>query len=145
MGIFSSSSHAAPNETQARRAEGTALSIIASGTTIVGDIETAGTVKIEGRIRGSVRAGSQVLITQGGMVEGDVSAPEAIIGGEVHGTIRVEQRVEIQSSSVVHGDIYTQRILVAEGGVVNGNISMGESPEGIPERPLSSRIHANVE
>ncbi len=126
MGIFSSSPSVAP-EASARKSETATLSIIAAGTTIVGDVETAGTIKVEGRIRGSVRAAGQILLAQGGMIEGDLYTREAIIGGDVQGTIRVEERVEIQSSAVVHGDIVTTRIHIAEGGQINGTVTMGQA------------------
>lgn len=126
MGIFSSSTSAVP-EAGTRKAETTSLSIIAAGATIVGDIETAGTIKIEGRIRGTVRAAGQILLAQGGIIEGDLFTREAIIGGDVQGVIRAEERVEIQPSAVIHGDVVTARIHIAEGGQINGSVTMGQA------------------
>lgn len=103
-----------------------ALSIIGTGMRVVGDITADGVVKVEGTIVGTVHAGRQVLVAKGGMVEGDVFAREAIIGGEVRGTIEATERVELQATSVVHGDITTKRLLVQEGGEVNGVVRMGE-------------------
>jgi cytoskeletal protein CcmA (bactofilin family) len=62
-------------------------------------------------------------------VEGDIITKEAIIGGEVRGTIQAEERVEIQTTSVVHGDINTKRLLVQEGGEVNGVLRMTTGAE----------------
>ena len=103
-----------------------ALSIIGSGMRVVGDITADGVVKIEGTVVGTVRAGRQVLVAKGGEVEGDVITREAIIGGEVRGTVLADERAEIQPSSVVHGDITTKRLLVHEGGEINGVVRMGE-------------------
>src|SRR5256885_8170090 len=63
---------------------------------------------------------------KGGEVEGDVISREAIIGGEVRGSIRADERIEIQSTSVVHGDVAAKRLLVQEGGEINGVVRMGE-------------------
>src|SRR2546425_1999155 len=103
------------------------LSIIGTGMRVVGDITADGVVKIEGKVVGTVRAGRQVLVGKGGEVEGDVISREAIIGGEVRGSIRADERVEIQASCVVHGDIAAKRILVQEGGEINGVVRMGET------------------
>jgi cytoskeletal protein CcmA (bactofilin family) len=103
------------------------LSIIGTGMRVVGDITAEGVVKVEGTVVGTVRAGRQVLVAKGGTVEGDVMAREAIVGGEVRGSIQAEERVEIQTASVVHGDIATKRLLVHEGGEINGVIRMGEA------------------
>ena len=94
---------------------------------VVGDITADGVVKIEGTVVGTVRAARQVLVGKGGEVEGDVISREAIIGGEVRGSIRADERIEIQSTSVVHGDVIAKRLLVQEGGEINGVVRMGEN------------------
>lgn len=103
------------------------LSIIGTGMRVVGDIMAEGVVKVEGVVSGTVRAGRQVLVAKGGEVEGDIITREAIVGGEVRGSIQAQERVEIQATSVVHGDITTKRLLVQEGGELNGVLRMGEA------------------
>jgi cytoskeletal protein CcmA (bactofilin family) len=120
MAIFTEKGHSAA-ESEA------GLSIIGPGMRVVGDINADGVVKIEGTVVGTVRAGRQVLVGKGGEVEGDVIAREAIIGGEVRGSIRADERVEIQATSVIHGDIAAKRLLVQEGGEINGVVRMGEA------------------
>ena len=102
------------------------LSIIGAGLHVVGEMATEGVVKVEGSIRGNIRATKQVLVTKGALVHGDIYTTEAIIGGEVRGSIYAENRIEVQDTSVVHGDIGTRRLMVHEGGEVNGHILMGE-------------------
>ena len=106
-----------------RRVDG-GLSIIAAGTVITGDVRTEGTVKVEGEVLGNVHAGQQVLLARGSRVKGDVQTREAVIGGIVEGAIRAIERVEIQATAVVQGDVTTQRIVIAEGGQVNGGLEM---------------------
>lgn len=110
----------------------TALSIIAAGTRVVGEVDSDGLVKIEGTVVGSVRAGRQVLVAKGGTVEGDILTREAIIGGAIRGSILADERVEVQASSAVNGDITTQRIVIEEGGEVNGHVQMG-NPNALSE------------
>lgn len=119
MAIFAEKGQGAPDAVAG-------LSIIGGGMKVVGDITAEGVVKIEGTVVGTVRAGRQVLVAKGGLVEGDVFSREAIIGGEVRGGIQAEERVEIQTSSVVHGDIATKRLFVQEGGEINGVVRMGD-------------------
>ena len=102
------------------------LSIIGAGLHVVGEMSTEGVVKIEGSISGSIRATMQVLVAKGGLVQGDIYTTEAIIGGEVRGSIYADNRIEVQDTSVIHGDIATKRLMVQEGGEVNGHIRMGE-------------------
>src|SRR5260370_1288110 len=88
---------------------------------------------MEGMGVGRVGAGRQVRGGKGGEGEGDVISREAIIGGEVRGSIRADERIEIQSTSVVHGDVVAKRLLVQEGGEINGVVRMGDAAlEGEP-------------
>ncbi len=106
------------------------LSVVAAGMRITGQLDTNGTVKVEGFVAGSIRAERQVLVAKGGVVEGDVLTREAVIGGEVRGAIYADERVEVQTTSQIHGDITTKRILLQEGGEVNGHLRM-EDPKAL--------------
>jgi cytoskeletal protein CcmA (bactofilin family) len=118
------------NELRRRRSDQMPFSIVAKDMTIVGDLETEGLVRIEGRVRGTVRAGSQVLIGQGAQLEGDLHTKEAVIGGEVVGSIHATERVELQPTAVVTGNIITPRIAVMEGGKVTGEVRIQDQPNG---------------
>lgn len=127
MAIFTKDNPAVTGETKAggNGGEGT-LSIIAGGMRVVGDIETEGVVKIEGRVEGSIRAGRQVLIGRQGEVKGDITTREAVIGGKVQGTVNATERLEVQATSTIVGDINTKSIAVAEGGRINGTVRIAD-------------------
>ncbi len=112
------------------------LSVIAVGMSINGRLDTNGVVKVEGKVTGSVRAERQVLVAKGGMVDGDILTREAVIGGEVRGAIFADERVEVQATSQINGDITTRRILLQEGGEVNGHVRM-EDPKALSRKPRS--------
>jgi cytoskeletal protein CcmA (bactofilin family) len=111
---------------QAGEAAAAGLSIIGAGMKVVGDLNAEGVIKVEGTVVGTVRAARQVLVAKGGVVEGDIFTREAIIGGEVRGGIHADERIEAQTGSVVHGDLATKRLLVQEGGEINGVVRMAE-------------------
>ncbi len=125
-----------PDQDKAARRE-PGLSVVACGMSINGQLDTNGVVRVEGKVTGSIRAEHQVLIAKGGMVDGDILTREAIIGGEVRGAIYADERVEVQATSLINGDITTKRILLQEGGEVNGHVRM-EDPKALSrknERP----------
>jgi cytoskeletal protein CcmA (bactofilin family) len=99
-------------------------SVIATGLKIVGDVETSGTLKIEGTVQGSIRGARQVIVGRSGVIQGDIQAEEIVLGGRVVGTVTATERVEIQANSVIEGDIHTRSIVVFEGGLLNGNVRM---------------------
>jgi cytoskeletal protein CcmA (bactofilin family) len=120
------------------------LSIIANGMRIVGDIETSGVVKVDGRVDGSVNGARQVLLGRGASIRGSIVADEVVVGGVVEGGIVASERLELQGSAVVHGDIETKSIVVLEGARINGSVVMrdaatqsGEEHRGkTPTEPL---------
>jgi cytoskeletal protein CcmA (bactofilin family) len=129
MAIFSSTPRETDSNQMRRRTDHTTLSIIAKDLTVAGDLATDGVVKIEGTVKGTIRAGTQVLIAPGAVVQGDLHTAEAVIGGRVEGTVHATDRVEVQATAQVEGDVFTPRIVVLEGGSVNGSVKMGPPPE----------------
>jgi cytoskeletal protein CcmA (bactofilin family) len=125
MGIFSNPARDEQgNELRRRKTDQIPFSIIASDMTVIGDLETEGVVRIEGRVKGTVRVGSQVLVASGAVIEGDLHTQEAVISGQVSGGIRATDRVELQGSAVVTGDIHTPRIAIVEWAKVSGEVKM---------------------
>lgn len=112
----------------ARGANGeTTLSIVSAGTTLTGDIECNGILKIEGRIDGSVRRARQVMLAKEGAVHGDVTAQEVVVGGVIHGNVSASDRLELQTTAIVNGEITTKSIIVMEGARINGGVKMTEA------------------
>ena|SRR5687768_12803332 len=120
------------NELRRRKSDQVPFSIIAKDMSIMGDMETEGVVRVEGRIRGTVRAASQVLVGQGAQIEGDLHTREAVIGGDVVGSIHATERVELQTTASVTGNIHTPRIAVMEGGKVSGEVRIHEPTTNEP-------------
>jgi cytoskeletal protein CcmA (bactofilin family) len=129
MAMFSKDSPDKPDAKAIATAEA-ALSIIAFGMKVLGDIETTGVIKIEGTVEGHIRGARQVLVGRQGEVKGDVQGREVVVGGKIEGTVSATERVEIQGTSTVSGDIYTKSIVVMEGGRINGSVRMDENGRG---------------
>ena len=127
MAIFAKDENGTGDSKNGAAAGEGAMSIIAAGMTVTGDIDSAGVVKVEGRVEGSVRTARQVLIGRQGEVKGDIETREAVIGGRVEGTITATERVDVQATASVNGDIHTKSIVVQEGGKINGTVKMTEA------------------
>ena len=102
------------------------ISIIGPGMKVVGDCETDGTIRIEGRVEGSVRAGKAVVIGKDGLVIGDIATQDAVISGTVNGTLVAESRLELQATCRIEGDIRARRMQLEEGAILNGTVHMGD-------------------
>ena len=103
------------------------ISIIGPGMKVVGDCLTDGTVRVEGIVEGSVKAGKAVVVGKQGAVIGDVQTQDAVISGRVSGTLVAESRLELQATCQIDGDVRTRRMQLEEGALLNGTVHMSES------------------
>ncbi len=115
------------------------ISIIGAGMTMVGDTDTDGSLRIEGTIRGSVRAGKSVVVGKDGLVDGSVFTQDAVIAGRVSGGIHAESRLELQATSEVSGEIVAPRMQVEEGAKVQGQVAVGESAVKAASKTVKSQ------
>jgi cytoskeletal protein CcmA (bactofilin family) len=103
-----------------------AASCIGSEMSIVGNVECKGTAQIFGRIEGELRA-SDLLISDGAQVEGNVVAQDVTVCGRVKGTIRAV-RVKLQKGGAVEGDIFHQSLSIDENSLFEGTSRRVENP-----------------
>lgn len=111
------------------------ISIIGPGMRVSGDCQTEGTLRIEGSVEGTIRAGKAVVLGKDGIVDGDISTQDAVIGGRVTGSIVAESRLELQATCVVEGEIRARRLKLDEGGKLNGTVQIGEVTAQAGARP----------
>jgi len=102
------------------------ISIIGPGMRVTGDCQTEGTLRIEGTVEGTVRAGKAVVLGKDGVVDGDITTQDAVIGGRVNGSIVAESRLELQATCIIEGEVRARRIKLEEGGRLNGTVHIGE-------------------
>lgn len=122
------------NKADVPRELGDVVSIIGPGMKVVGDCTSDGTIRVEGRVDGSVAASKSVVVGKDGMVKGDISTQDAIIAGKVSGSVSAESRIELQATCRVQGDIRSRRVKLDEGGQVDGQLHMGaSSPKSSPQ------------
>ena len=102
------------------------VSVIGPGMEITGDIKCDGTVRVEGKVEGSIRATKSVVVGQTGRVKGDIETQDVVVGGAVTGTVVGASRVELHDTCRVRGDIQSRRIKLDEGGHVEGRLHMAQ-------------------
>jgi cytoskeletal protein CcmA (bactofilin family) len=80
------------------------------------------------------------VIGKEGVVNGDITTQDAIIGGKVSGSVVAESRLELQATCLVEGEIRARRIKLDEGGRINGKVYIGEAsaPQSVA-KPAAAR------
>src|SRR3954471_23984847 len=100
------------------------------GTNVTGELEFAGTLRIDGNFHGSISTSDILIIGEHASVHADIKVGEIEIHGQVSGSIEAKRRVEICATGRLRGDIRTPVLAVIPGGVVDGRIHMaGDHPD----------------
>ena len=97
--------------------------LIAEGTEILGDVNFRGNMHVEGRIVGDIKSFDGTFrLVEGGVVEGDIQAPNVIINGAVKGDVRTSGKIELASKAEISGNVYYNLIEMVIGAQVNGSL-----------------------
>jgi cytoskeletal protein CcmA (bactofilin family) len=118
---------------------------IGKSITIKGDLTGNEDMVIEGNVDGKVDLpNNQLTVGANGTVRAEIDAKSVVIVGRVTGNIHGTERVEIQGTGIVEGDVAAPRLVVAEGAVVNGSISMskkaGAAAPAAPPTPAGPEV-----
>ena len=99
-------------------------SIISADMNILGNMVSDGTVDIDGRIEGNVRA-HHITVREGGKIHGDLHADIAQVYGQVHGVVRARE-VHLYASCHVEGTIMHETLSVEDGAFVDGKFKRSD-------------------
>jgi len=103
--------------------------IIGPNTSLTGDIEAGGFTRIDGSIRGDVKAKGRVVVGERARMKGNVSGTNITVGGVVCGNIIADGHLVILSTAIVIGDIITRRIQADDGCFINGRVAVCPTDE----------------
>ena len=114
------------NKKDSRMAEiSNSANTISKETSIDGNVETTGNLRIEGKVKGNIRARSKVVLGISGEVEGNIYAQTADIEGTVKGMVQVEGLLTLKSNAHIKGNINTGKLIMEAGAVFDGRCKMG--------------------
>lgn len=102
------------------------LNMISAGTSVEGKIRSQGNVRIDGKVIGEVSVSESLAVGISGEIEGNITAKNVTVGGKIRGSINAGDKVVFESKSVVRGDVRAARLVIDEGSVFDGKVSMTE-------------------
>lgn len=103
------------------------INMISTGSLITGTFKSKSDLRVSGTIDGHVYAESKCIVSESGLVKGDLSTKEADIAGAVEGELIVSNRLILRSTARVTGDITTKVLMVEEGAKIDGACKMAEN------------------
>jgi cytoskeletal protein CcmA (bactofilin family) len=94
---------------------------IGQNVTVEGKITSRQDIRIDGHVAGSIEVGEhEVVLGVGCTVKANLNARTVIVGGTVNGDVVATERIQIQSTGVLVGDVVSPRLIVQEGGQLQG-------------------------
>jgi cytoskeletal protein CcmA (bactofilin family) len=116
------------------------FNVLNEGTTVTGDIESKGDIRIDGVLVGTVRTKSKLVLGRSGRIEGNVEANSCDVNGVVQGNVKINDILYVKATGKIEGDINTGKLVVESGGRFNGKCSMGSSTTPIDQgRKIESK------
>jgi cytoskeletal protein CcmA (bactofilin family) len=106
--------------------DSTAINLLGAGTTIVGDINSNGDIRINGILTGNLTTKGRVIIGETGKIKGEITCKNADILGLVEGKFVVADLLSLKSTATVIGDVTIGRISIEPGCRFNGSCKMTE-------------------
>lgn len=101
-------------------------SLIGAGTRIEGDVIFSGGLRVDGEVKGDVRAAEDhtatLVISAQARIEGEIHVSHCVINGSVSGTVQVAESLELQPGAQVTGDVHYANLEMHQGAVVQGRL-----------------------
>lgn len=99
-------------------------SLIGQGSSVQGDINFAGGLRVDGQVVGNVLGldDGTLVVSEKARIEGKVRTSRLILNGEIAGPIEAHEYVELQSQARVRGDVRYRTLEMHPGAVVEGRL-----------------------
>jgi|SRR5450830_201467 len=116
-----------------RKSKGTIDSLIGVSTSIEGNVNFKGGLRIDGHIKGSINAEqgqpSVLVISEHAKIVGEIRAVHLIVNGEIIGDVHSVELLELQPKARITGDVYYKALEMHGGALVSGKLSHDQNAE----------------
>lgn len=97
---------------------------LGAGTKINGKLHFDGQATIDGEVDGEIVAQAHITVGQQAIVKGKVTAQSILVQGKVMADVVAEKKLEIQPPGSVVGDVTTLSLVIGDGAILEGHITM---------------------
>src|SRR5215218_1056672 len=119
--------------------EGTLTGFVGNGTTLTGEANFKGMLRVDGGLSGRVSsADGTLIVSTNGRVDANVEVAVAQIFGTVNGDITASKRIEMGRVAKVTGNIETPALVIENGAVFEGSCRMVQVKEAAEKGPSAS-------
>ncbi|MBP5430279.1 MAG: polymer-forming cytoskeletal protein [Elusimicrobiaceae bacterium] len=106
------------------------FSVVSAECYFQGTLNVQGSLRVDGTLEGAVDNARHVIVGDGGKIVGDVTAEIVVCGGSIEGNVCANM-LEILGKASIIGDIRAKKMIVEEGGRIDGRCTIGEELDTI--------------
>jgi cytoskeletal protein CcmA (bactofilin family) len=114
------------NDREARMAGDGEVTVVGPGARLEGTVVSAGSLRIDGTVKGQVNADGDVMLSPQSQVEADIRAENVTVAGKFTGNIVVKGKAELAHGGRIDGNVTSKVLVIQEGGVFCGESIMDE-------------------
>jgi cytoskeletal protein CcmA (bactofilin family) len=100
------------------------VTIVGAGARLEGNVVSAGSLRIDGQVKGQINADGDVALSQQSQVDADIRAQNVSVAGRFKGNIVVKGKAHLARGGRIDGNITSKTLVVEEGGVFHGQSIM---------------------
>ena len=100
-----------------------------AGSHIQGELSFENTFRVDGKITGTVKSKGDLVVGDGGVIDGHVEVGRIYVSGIVKGEVKARERVEIGVAGRVEADLVTPALVIEDGAFFQGRCSMDMGSE----------------
>ncbi|PYG89387.1 cytoskeletal protein CcmA (bactofilin family) [Ruminiclostridium sufflavum DSM 19573] len=101
--------------------------LIGSNTDLIGDINSKGIIRIDGKVTGNISVQGDLFIGEAAYIKGNVTASNIHIAGSIDGDVSSSGLLKLLSTAKLIGDIQVKTFICDEGSIFDGNCKMLEN------------------
>lgn len=109
---------------------------IDQGSEFEGKLTFKDTVRIDGTFHGEITSENTLIVGETGTIEAAIKSNTVVVSGTVVGNINAGRQVVLHKSAKVEGDMNAPSLIIEEGAVFNGRLSMGRESKSSGAAPL---------
>lgn len=113
---------------------------IAEGTVLEGSVNSAISIRVDGRVKGSIICAGRVVVGKTGVIEGEIECDSADVEGTLNSTVKVKGLLELKATAVLNGDTQVGKLKVDPGAEINGKLDMGGTVKSISGNNKSEEV-----
>jgi cytoskeletal protein CcmA (bactofilin family) len=121
------------------------ITVIGPGARLEGTIVSAGSLRIDGTIKGRINADGDVILSPQSNVEADIRAENVTVSGRLLGNIIATGKAEVGRGGRVDGDVTTRILVIHEGGFFSGQSIMDQQAQRILQGEQAQARPASVQ